>query len=506
MSQNLIDQLPNAQWHSPAIWAIDNIKIDGLDFTLHDYPFLLELYLNAHLEEIVVRKAAQLGYTTWAIISTLWYLKNPLFHTNALYIFPTKELVYDFSSGRLDTIIKDSKAFSEDDAMEVDNKGLKKIGRRNLYFRGTTSQAGLVEIPAPWQVLDEIDKFKIDGVVSLARKRAGGARAKFFKYLSNPTLPDTGIDHLYLNSSQGEWQNHCDHCNRWQTLDFFKNLDIDNPDRGVFCRWCKKPLNRLGPGRWLHKRDHHRKGYWVSQLNSPTVTPLELIREYLACQGEIDMMNFYNMGLGLPYVPKGGKLTEAELLRAISTEYQRGTRGEGEHFMGIDVGSHLDWVIIDSNDNIRDWGAVKNPDDISRLIQEWDIFFFVIDAQPESRLSMDLCREFPGRGAICYYKENKADKDLEDFVKQFNRNREIELDHMYHAIRSRKHRFPEELKQDQDFKDHLCNLIKVTQEDSKGNNKIVKFMRYGKPDHKAHGLNYARIAKESFQPPRLRHI
>lgn len=495
---------------SSGLWAFQNIPIDGARFDISDTPYLRELYDNALTHEVVARKAAQTRFTTWAIITTLWFLKNPLYNQNALYLFPTLSQVYDFSSGRLNPMLEDSPAFTGDEKAAVDNQGLKRFGKRTLYMKGTESSKQLVEFPAAWQVFDEVDKFKeheeID-IIKLAKKRASGSKLKIFKYLSNPTYPDVGIDAMYLKSSMGEWQVPCNFCGKWQALDFFENVEYENINSGVFCKYCKKPIDRLAEGRWYHEDSNNPvKGYHVSQLSSPTVSVREMIAEWLAIEGELDKAVFYNMSLGLPYTPKGGKLTQEELRAIISSDLTKGDiTGYSDTFLGIDVGNMMDWALIGRDYSILDWGEARNIEEIYEIIETKNVTFFCIDAQPEGRLSKDLVAKYPNRGAYVYYKDSENTKEFDDGTYQFNRNREVTLDRMYHRIRSKKARAPQEIKQS-DLEKHLCNLVKVVQDKKIKQTKVVKFMRYNKPDHKAHGLNYAMMAADFFEPPRLRFL
>ena len=488
-----------------AYWTTENVMINNRPFSFEKYPFMVELYRMATHRKIVVRKAAQLAFTTYGINTTLWFIKNTLLMGNGLYIFPTEGQVYDFTNARLDPLIDESPAFSGEDRAKVDNKGLKRFSdNRVLYFRGAKSTTKLVEMPANWQVLDEVDKFENTDIISFVAERASGFEHKYFKYLSNPTFSDVGIDRMFNDSTMAEWHITCDECGLEQILDFFDNLDHDDPDRGVFCSGCFKPIDRLKNGRWIHQVKSDTLGYTLSQLYSPTVTPKEMITAWKKCRGEADKQTFYNMKLGKPYDAKGGKLTDEEINNIIDKSR---TRGEYEKtlFGGADVGAMIDWVIIDKDKNVIDWGSAKTKDEVSRIFEEYGVSGFVIDAMPETRLSIDLCTDFPGKGAVCYYTTKDSDKRFEDYD-QYNRNRSLWLDRMYHDLRVGNISFPIEMQQDERFRSHLKNLIKVVQEAKDGKDKIVKFLRYGKPDHLSHGLNYALIALDKYADLDIRWV
>lgn len=492
------------QWHSPAMWATDNIVLDGKPFTFKDRPYLVQIYMTHLAEEVVVRKAAQMGFTVWANITNLWYLKNPLINENSLYVFPTFKKASDFSQARLKPLLTQSPAFRFDN-VDVDNVGLKRIAGHNWYFRGAKNEDQITEMTAGLITVDEVDELENVEIITKIKKRASAAEFKSYRYLSTPTYPEIGIDALFMDSSQAEWYIKCDNCGKEQCLDFFKNIDLKHPEKGTICSKCKAPIDRLKNGRWIHKYNHKRLGYHISQLYAPTVSVEELVEEYNNIKGEISKQIFYNMALGLPYIPKGGKISEMEI-KAAGGNYNTGKLdGANDYFMGIDVGAELHWVVINQDYKVADYGTCVDFEELDHIIDEYNVFRFVIDALPETRKSKELARRFEGRGGICYYKATDSEKEIEDNMFQFNRDREVTLDTVFAYLRSRKAQLPTEAVNDPVFIEHLTNLIRVTETNARGQ-KVIKYMDYGKPDHYAHAMNYAFIARDSYDPPKISFI
>lgn len=502
----LVEAAGQIHLHSPAVWATDNIILDGQPFNFIDRHYLNEPYMVTSAEEMVVCKAAQTGFTIWGSVTTLWYLKHPKIFENALYVFPTSTKVNDFAQARLNTILQESPAFKGDN-IDVDNVRLKKIGKKNLYFRGAKNEQQITEIPAGIITIDEVDEFPNLAIIAKIKERASGAEYKRFRYLSTPTFPDTGIHRMYEDSSKGQYFLKCGGCGLEQTMDFFKNINFEKPELGVFCRRCSKPMNRLAKGRWVHSQKHERLGYHINQIHSPTVSIKQLCKKYTDALkgGELEMQNFHNMALGMPYIPKGGNMNEAELMRAMSKYSMHEDISRGTHFMGIDVGKELHFTIINEESQMVWFGTVKDFEDLHFYIDKFDVFFFVIDALPETRKALELCETYGGRGAVCYYTNTHTDKDLDGYVKQFGRQREVTLDKTLTAIRRRNMRLPIEVQQDQEFKDHFANLIRVIEDKGEGK-KVVKYVDFGKPDHYVHATNYAKIALDSYDPPSIELI
>ena len=91
-------------------------------FSFENFPYLVEIYDNM-AEEIVLKKASQMGITAWAINKVIWLSVN--FVIVAIYTMPTGADVSDLSQGRFNPVLQYSDL---DIARDVDNIGMKKIG------------------------------------------------------------------------------------------------------------------------------------------------------------------------------------------------------------------------------------------------------------------------------------------------------------------------------------------------------------------------------------------
>src|SRR5262245_37404506 len=114
-----------------------------------------------------------------------------------------------------------------------------------------------------------------------AKHRMDGSEIQKLTILSTPTVPGHGVDaeDAWWASDQHKWEVPCPGCNRFQTLSFEENLRLgDTADEcAVECAHCHREfqdweragLNKLG--RWVpHNPDGKKRGYHVSQFNSPT--------------------------------------------------------------------------------------------------------------------------------------------------------------------------------------------------------------------------------------------
>jgi phage terminase large subunit GpA-like protein len=123
-------------------------------FSYKYHPWLLEMH-DADEDTVVGQKAAQMGYTEWAL-NTAFY-RMDIHNQSVLYVLPTASDATDFSAGRFNPALdlsKHLKRFFSD----VNNVGLKRAGSTVLYVRGSHSRSKLKSIPTPIIILDEVDE------------------------------------------------------------------------------------------------------------------------------------------------------------------------------------------------------------------------------------------------------------------------------------------------------------------------------------------------------------
>ena len=101
--------------------------------------------------------------------------------------------------------------------------------------------------------------------------------------LSNPTLPDYGIDKAFQETDQRYWLLKCESCGEYTCLeDTFPDCLLET-SKGVI-RSCMKCKGELNPsiGEWVAKRPSitDKRGYHYSQLFSHFVSPAEILHQY----------------------------------------------------------------------------------------------------------------------------------------------------------------------------------------------------------------------------------
>jgi len=202
-----IEQRFNDQRGKPLFqeW-VKGVILDGRPFSFDRHEYLIEPYQDDHPHQ-VEEKAAQLGLTSKAILKALYGARYKGYK-GILYLFPSRSDVLDFSKGRISPLIEDNPDLIGQWVKETDAAGIKRVWNTFLYLRGMQSRVGLKSIPVELIIFDELDEAP-QNAVEMAMERMGHSEFKEDLKLSNPTLPDYGIDKEFQQTDQRYWLLKC---------------------------------------------------------------------------------------------------------------------------------------------------------------------------------------------------------------------------------------------------------------------------------------------------------
>lgn len=473
-------------------------------------------------EIVVGQKAAQMGYTEWALNTTFYWID--CLGESVLYILPSDSDASDFSASRFDPALELSehlqKLFSD-----VRNVGHKRAGSANLFVRGSRSRSKLKSLPVGGLIFDEVDEMMQDNI-ALALERTSGQVFKRYRYLSTPTIDGFGINQQYKNSTQNHYFFKCPHCDKFIELTFpdcliitaTDLLDASIKDSHIICPACKHILDHKAKPDFLSKGEHVPtytdrpiKGYHISQLYSCTLEPANLAASYLRAQtNPADEQEFFNSKLGLTHTVKGGKISDAQIAECIGefTTSDGPVRINRIRTMGTDVGTYLhiciyEWA-IPSNVGFEDvnvtakptliwYGKRKDFTDLDALMRQYKVHYHVIDANPERREAIKHAQRCEGYVKLCFYGNGLSghrihvhDASLYTITVDRSSWLDLALGRYHHNAIS----LPKDL--DLEFRAHLKEPTRIYKKDQDGN-PISKYVN-ASDDHYAHASNYAEIA------------
>jgi len=470
------------------------VILDGNNFSFKRHEYLVEPYQDVH-NCIVEEKAAQMGLTSKAMLSAL-YGSRYRGYKGILYLFPSKSDVLDFSKGRITPLIDDNPDTIGSWLRDTDAAGIKEIWNSFLYLRGMQSKIGLKSIPVDYIIFDELDEAPQNSI-DMAMERMSHSEFKKVLKLSNPTLPDYGIDRAFLQTDQRYWMLKCKSCGEYTCLeDTFPDCLMEVGDRVI--RVCQKCQGELNPaiGEWVAKKlgVTDKRGYHYSQLFSQFVDPADILHQFRTTSNPTD---FYNLKIGIAYVEAENRLSVQEILSLCSPD-GISSSDPGLCFMGVDQGKDLHVVIgkhIDNVSKIIHIGIYKDWEELDRLMTIFNVARCVVDALPETRNARAFSDRFKGRIYLNYYNDSQRGRyswNEKDMIVMCNRTESLDASH--NEIMHKNIILPKECDIVNIFARHCANIAKKLEEDEETGNKRYVYVKLG-DDHFRHAYNYECMAR-----------
>lgn len=505
MSDKKDEHLPFGDWPES-----EKILLDGKQFSFKKHEYLIEPYHDPHPYQVEI-KATQLGLTSKALLRVIYGCRYGEYR-GILYLFPSRTDVTDLSKTRLTPLIEENPTTIGRWLRDTDSANVKKIWNSFLYLRGMKSRIALKSVPVDFEVFDELDEAP-QNAVDMALERMGHSEVGELLFLSNPTLPDYGIDRLWQSTDQMFWLLKCSKCNE------YTNLVETFPDclqrvKGRVIRACKKCGAELNPsvGEWVAKYPSitERRGRQYSQLysQSKTTTPDLILHKF---QTTDNLTDFYNLKIGLAYVDAANRLSAQEVLACCGDQGMLSESDKG-CFMGVDQGSNLH-IVIGRHHPIRSGevifvGTLKGNNEsdktdesgwyeLDALMRRFKVMRCVVDAMPNIKFARNFSDRFRGRVFLNYYNEHQKGSyrwNEKDMIVQANRTESLDSSHR--AVTTNNIIIPRNSDIIKVFADQMHNIAKRLETDDETGSQKYIYHRLG-PDHYRHAFNYMYMALTS---------
>ena len=473
------------------------VVLDGRPFAYDRHEYLIEPYMDYHPDQTEL-KAAQLGLTTKAMLRALYSCRYRNFR-GVLYLFPSRTDVLDFSRSRVAPLIDENTDSIGKWLRDTDSAGLKQVWNTFLYLRGMQSKVGLKSIPVDMIIFDELDEAN-QNAVDMAMERMGHSEFKEVLKLSNPTLPDYGIDKAFQETDQRYWLLKCEKCGEYTCLEdtFPECLKTIG---GRVIRACQKCHAELNPsiGQWVAKRPSitEKRGYHYSQLFSHFIHPEDILHQFRTTN---NLTDFYNLKIGVAYVEAQNRLSVQEVL-ALCGDYGIASEDRGPCFMGVDQGKDLHVVIGKKHpmksDQIIHLGVYKDWEELDRLMRNFNVLSCVVDALPETRNARAFAERFKGKVYLNYYNQHQKGSyawNEKELIVQCNRTESLDASHR--QVMEQTVILPKNCEIVQEFATHMHNVAKKLEEDEETGSKRYVYVKLG-PDHFRHAFNYECMVRGS---------
>ena len=476
-------------------WVRD-ITLDGRPFAYGRHEYLIEPYGDDHPYQ-VEQKAAQMGLTSKAMLRVAYGARYGGYR-GILHLFPSKSDVTDFSKGRIDPLIQENPRIGAW-LKDTDAAHIKRIWNAFLYLRGMKSRVGLKSIPVDFVIFDELDEAPQNSV-DMAMERMSHSEFKEVLMLSNPTLPDYGVDAAFQETDQRYWLLKCEKCGEYTCLEdtFPECLKTLN---GQVIRACQKCEAELNPsvGEWVAKKPGvtEKRGYHYSQLFSHFVDPGDILHQFRTTN---NLTDFYNLKIGIAYVEAENRLSVQEVL-ALSGNDGIASEDRGPCYMGVDQGKDLHVVIgkkhPEKAGKTVHLGVYRDWQELDRLMRNFRVLRCVADALPETRNARAFAEHHRGKVYLNYYNQHQKGSykwNEQELIVQCNRTESLDASHK--QIMNQEIILPKECDIVRDFAQHLHNVAKKLEEDEETGSKRYVYVKLG-PDHFRHAFNYECMARQS---------
>lgn len=380
---------------------LKNENQDLIEFD--DHRFMIDIYCDES-DDIVCKKSAQVGFSVFAILKSIFKAKGGW---NIIYALPTKNVVQDFVKPKVNPLITVNPAISS--IITDDSVSYKRVGNRNLFFKGGYSDREAISITGDILVIDEYDRMPDMGVVNTFDSRLqASSKPKRWRF-SNPSQIGFGVDGLYQDSDQMHWFVTCPHCGYATYMDFAKEEAFANSEGVHFthyidqeriiyaCGSCDKEIDDQARrmGRWVAKYpEHKRRGYWISQMMAPWVTAERILEQ----KEESSIEFFNNFILGKAYTPTDMIVDRATILRACAPSNIPKTHVA----IGVDQDAGGQYFVAMTPQGIFAHGYVDSWDKIEHLKLMYKAIV-VCDPNPYSAIPKQMASKY-NDWYNCYFK------------------------------------------------------------------------------------------------------
>lgn len=472
---------------SPLAWVTLNKFINEnqqlIEFS--DHRFMIDFYADES-DDIVSKKSAQVGFSVGAILKSFHAAKYGGW--NIIYGLPTNNVVQDFVKPKVNPLISSNPALAR--IISDDSVSYKRVGERNLFFKGGFSDREAISITGDILVIDEYDRMPDMGVVNTFDSRLQASKHPRRWRFSNPSQIGFGVDALYQDSNQYHWFIACSHCAHEWFIDWESDSKchyVDKDQEIYACGKCHEELSDQDRrmGRWVAKYpERKRHGYWFSQMMAPWVSAKRILEQF----EESNIEFFHNFVLGKAYTPSDLVVNRETILRACAPS----TIPKVQVAMGVDQNVSSQIWVAGTSQGIFAHGRTTSWEEFERLKLSWNAVV-VSDPAPYPTMPKIMAEKY-NDFYMCYFKEMKDLSVLQwkDSVVYADRTRLLDI--VANEITEAKLLFRESPYQLEDYIADWQNLYRTTVEEPDGRSKSKWLKKDNKESDFSLATAYFRIA------------
>ncbi len=484
-------------------WILENqIRTEtGKVLDFHTHRYLFDVYSD-NSKYLCCLKAGQIGFSTMAIIKTMWLSKNRKIDVG--YILPTVDMVQKFVGSKVNRMAQQNPAINEL-MKDKDSITQKQIGENYIHYLGAMTERSAIMISLDMLVADEYDKCP-PAILETYDSRLQHSKFGYKWVFSNPTSPDFGVDKFYKMSDQKKW--HITHsCGSNYVMD---ESCIDYNQSKYVCPKCQGVITSedIRMGEWKSTAQGEWSGYWIPLWINPMIEA-----KYICDSKKTKTAEYFaNYVAGLPYIAGGNKVQASTIIKCLSSDINA---QEDRIIIGVDTGLPIHYVLANKQGFFH-YGKCSDPttgkdpyDELEFLLKRFPNSIMIADQGGDLIGIRKLQAKYPGRVFLVWYRADQKGTELikwgegQEYGKVVaDRNRLIQL--MIDEMNDKRVTFSGTESDWQEYITHWLNIYRVWDENALGV-RTFKWERNG-ADHFVHASIYTRIGLSKYSDSKARIV
>jgi len=411
------------------VWALTTqFEVDRRPFTFDLRKYLIPIFASNNNHKVIM-KSAQVGLTVYGILeachkAVFATFQGPRIPLKVAYYLPAKDGIEKFSKDRLNPLIQaiPEYANSLNASGNVDTVLLKQFGESSLYLLYMKGSLTKDSFPFDVLILDEVRLMTLNDIYQVEQRISASPYPHTFKF-STAGVPNDTIDFYFKRSNQQYWHTRC-RCSDGIRLahEFPRCIVKKGKDYVYQCPKCGYYIVDPQDGVYIkHNPSSLIDGWHIHKMMSPFYIPEKLIDEYHQTK---NLEEFYNAGLGLPYIEPRGRPIDLQDLVACVDPVLEWDADKSNCFMGVDQRQgQLHLVVAKFVNGKRQLIHAEIIDatleDYKRGNEELNVFSFLYERMHKYNVRMAVCDHLPdtnsarlfeqafrGRVFLAHYKDS----------------------------------------------------------------------------------------------------
>lgn len=401
------------------------VKVEGKPIDLDQHRYLAPVYESMRFDQgdhftSVLMTGAQVGKTIREL-SGLMYAAAWFWGESFGYFLPDQNMSDIFSSQRWVPIMRSHPLFASLAGLlgrsgAEDRKRVRKFGESTIYFWYMGGKTSTEALPMRGVFFDEVRRM-VFGDIQRAMERMSHCSYPIDEKISTAGYPDADIHYYFKRTNQNYFHTTCK-CpegivlaERWPDCVGVRGKH----DYFYRCPTCSMEITQPQDGRFIPRTPEVTEvGFHIPQILSPVMTCERLFHKY---ENAADRQEFFNSGLGLPWIDPTAIMVPLEVAMACVVPGLAWAQSGVNCLMGVDQRGGENHAVISDIDpetgklRLRHLQIIQGEGkavfaELYALMERFDVDTCVIDALPSYNEAVTFAKHYKRRVYLAYYSDN----------------------------------------------------------------------------------------------------